>query len=142
MRKLFFTAFALISSFVSVAQVDSTSITENKAGTVYTIVEEMPEFPGGKAELFRYLVSNIVYPKKAKAEGAEGVVYVGFLVDKDGSIQNAKVLRGVHHQLDSVAVAVVESMPKWKPGVQRGKAVKVRYNLPIKYSLNKEGEEN
>jgi|GEM_PF-48943 len=102
---------------------------------VFTIVENMPEFPGGQKKLFEYLGKNIKFPPAAKANGISGKVYVNFTVGKDGKISDVKVLRGVHDLLDKEAVRVVKSFPKWKPGKQRGKAVKVSYNLPINFLL-------
>ncbi len=102
---------------------------------VFTIVENMPEFPGGQAKLFEYLGKNIKFPPAAKANGISGKVYVNFEVGKDGKITNVKILRGVHDLLDEEAKRVVKAMPAWKPGKQRGKAVKVSYNLPINFQL-------
>jgi protein TonB len=102
---------------------------------VFTIVENMPEFPGGQAKLFEYLGKSIKYPPAAKANGISGKVYVNFEVGKDGKITNVKILRGVHDLLDEEAMRVVKAMPAWKPGKQRGKAVKVSYNLPINFQL-------
>jgi periplasmic protein TonB len=102
---------------------------------IFTIVEEMPSFPGGEAELFKYLGKNIKYPQMATDAGISGVVYVTFVVDKDGKIRDVKVLRGIGGGCDEEAVRVVKSMPAWKPGKQRGKAVTVQYNLPIRFTL-------
>lgn len=102
---------------------------------VFTIVEEMPAFPGGEAKLFEYLGKNIKYPQIAKEAGISGVVYVNFVVGAQGNITDVKVLRGIGGGCDEEAVRVVKNMPKWKPGKQRGKPVKVSYNLPIRFSL-------
>ncbi len=102
---------------------------------VFTVVENMPEFPGGAAKMMKYLNDNMKYPPAAKANGIKGKVYVNFTIAKDGSITNVKLLRGVHELLDKEALRVVKSFPKWKPGKQRGKAVKVSFNLPINFSL-------
>lgn len=102
---------------------------------IFTIVEEMPTFPGGEAELFKYLAKNIKYPQMASDAGISGVVYVTFVVGKDGKITDVKVLRGIGGGCDEEAVRVVKSMPAWKPGKQRGKAVTVQYNLPIRFTL-------
>lgn len=102
---------------------------------IFTIVEEMPSFPGGEAELFKYLGKNTKYPQMATDAGISGVVYVTFVVDKDGKIRDAKVLRGIGGGCDEEAIRVVKSMPSWKPGKQRGKAVTVQYNLPIRFTL-------
>lgn len=102
---------------------------------VFTIVEEMPSFPGGEAKLFEYLGKNIKYPQIAKEAGISGVVYVNFVVGPQGNISDVKVLRGIGGGCDEEAVRVVKNMPNWKPGKQRGKPVKVSYNLPIRFSL-------
>lgn len=102
---------------------------------IFTVVEEMPSFPGGKKALYAYLGDNIKYPDVAKKEGIQGTVYVTYVVEKDGAISHAKVLRGVHESLDKEAVRVIKTMPKWEPGKQRGESVRVQYTLPIKYTL-------
>jgi len=95
----------------------------------------MPEFPGGNEALLKFITSNIRYPESAKKSKIEGRVYVGFDIDTDGSVINIKVLRGVNSELDAEAIRVIKSMPKWTPGKQRGKAVRVNYTLPIMFSL-------
>ena len=102
---------------------------------IFTIVEKMPEFPGGTEKLFKYLGQNIEYPPMAKDAGIKGKVYVTFVVDKDGSITDVKVLRGIGGGCDEEAIRVVKGMPKWNPGKQRGKSVRVQYNLPINFIL-------
>jgi periplasmic protein TonB len=102
---------------------------------IFTIVEEMPSFPGGEAELFKYLGKTIKYPQMATDAGISGVVYVTFVVGKDGKISDVKVLRGIGGGCDEEAIRVVKGMPAWKPGKQRGKPVTVQYNLPIRFTL-------
>ena len=102
---------------------------------VYQIVEQMPEFPGGEAELFHYISKNIHYPQKAREKGIQGRVFIGFIVEKDGSISNVRNLRGVDSELDAEAIRVVESMPRWKPGMHRGEPVRVSYQIPIVFKL-------
>lgn len=103
---------------------------------IFTIVESMPEFPGGGQEaLFKYLQKEMKYPQIAKENGIQGTVFVNFVVGKDGKIRDVKILRGVNKMLDEEAVRVVKAMPAWKPGKQRGKNVSVSYNLPIKFTL-------
>ena len=101
-----------------------------------TVAEQMPTFPGGDEERAKYLQSNIKYPEEARKAGKQGVVYVSFIVEIDGSVSNAKVLRGFDAACDEVAVTVVKNMPKWNPGVQRGKPVRVQFNMPIKFALS------
>ena len=102
---------------------------------VYQIVEQMPEFPGGEAELFHYISKNIHYPQKAREKGIQGRVFIGFIVEKDGSISNVRNLRGVDSELDAEAIRVVESMPRWKPGMHRGEPVRASYQIPIWFKL-------
>ena len=102
---------------------------------IFTVVESMPEFPGGMGELMKYLAVNIKYPPLAKESGIQGRVFINFVVEPTGAISNVKVLRGIGGGCDEEAVRVVESMPKWKAGMQRGKAVRVSYNLPVKFTL-------
>jgi len=98
--------------------------------------EELPEFIGGYQAFKEFIQLNTIYPEPAKDIELEGTVYVGFVVEKDGSITDVKVLRGVHSLLDKEAVRVVKLMPKWKPGRQNGYPVRVRYNVPISFALN------
>jgi len=102
---------------------------------IFTIVETMPEFPGGVAKMMEYLGKNTKFPPAAKANGISGRVFVNFTVGKDGKIRDVKILRGVHELLDKEAKRVVLAMPKWKAGKQRGKTVNVSYNLPINFIL-------
>jgi protein TonB len=102
---------------------------------IFQVVEDPPEFPGGEEELFKYLGKSIQYPPMAKDAGVSGVVYVTFVVNEDGSISDVEVLRGIGAGCDKEAIRVVKNMPKWKPGKQRGKSVKVQFNLPIRFTL-------
>jgi periplasmic protein TonB len=102
---------------------------------VFIIVEEMPEFPGGEGALRAFIAKSIEYPVIAQENGIQGKVYVTFVVDKDGGISDAKVVRGVDPSLDKEALRVVNSLPKWKPGKQRGKPVRVSYTVPISFVL-------
>ncbi len=104
-------------------------------GQVFMVVEKIPEFPGGLKALMHYLSGNIHYPAEAKKAGIQGRVFVNFVVEKDGSIGHVKVLRGIGHGCDKEAVRAVESMPHWQPGLQKGKPVRVSYNLPVKFTL-------
>ena len=102
---------------------------------VYSIVEEMPEYPGGMDKLVEYLSQNIKYPQQAIEKGIEGKVFVSFIVEKDGSVSNVQVQRSLGGGCDEEAVRVVKAMPKWKPGKQRGKTVRVSYTLPVNFKL-------
>ncbi len=102
---------------------------------VFMVVENMPEFKGGQNALSKYIVENLKYPEAAKNNKIQGRVFVSFIVEKDGSVSNVKVLRGIGSGCDDEAIRVVKGMPKWTPGEQRGKKVRVQYNLPINFSL-------
>jgi protein TonB len=99
------------------------------------LLQDEPEFPGGDQGLFDYIGNNVVYPEISKRIGSQGKVYIGFVVEKDGSVSNVQVLRGIDEDCDAEAVRVVREMPKWKPGRQLGKAVRVSYQLPIVFTL-------
>lgn len=102
---------------------------------IHVTAEFMPEFPGGTAALMKYLGTNIKYPTISQEMGSKGRVIVQFVVDKDGTITNPEVVRGVDAYLDKEAIRVISSMPKWKPGVQNGKKVRVKYTVPVVFRL-------
>ena len=102
---------------------------------IFKIVEEMPSFPGGEGKLMEYVSKNIKYPQIARETGIQGRVFVNFVVEPDGSVSNVTVLRGIGGGCDEEAMRVVKNMPKWKPGKQRGKAVRVQYMLPVNFRL-------
>lgn len=109
---------------------------EKDSDTIYKVVEIMPEFPGGKENLMKYLAENINYPEKAKEDGVKGRVFISFVVEKDGAVGGVKLLRGIGSGCDIEAMRVIKSMPNWKPGLSEGKPVRVQYNLPIKFQLD------
>ena len=102
---------------------------------IFQVVEEMPQFPGGMQEALNFLGTHVRYPVAAQEAKIEGRVIVGFVVGKDGSVSDIKVVRGINPELDAEAVRVVSMMPKWIPGKQRGKAVAVKYTMPIMFRL-------
>ena len=103
---------------------------------IYIVVEEEPEFPGGIQALADYLRDNIKYPEACRKDSIQGRVIIRFVVEKDGSISGAKVLKGVHELLDAETMRVISAMPKWKPGKQRGKEMRVQYAIPVNFSLD------
>ena len=107
-----------------------------KNNMVFDVVEVMPQYPGGQIAMMKYIMENMKYPKQAMKEGIQGRVAVRFIVEKDGSISDVKPILSVHPLLNKEAVRVVKSMPKWSPGKQNGKPVRVRFNLPIMFKLN------
>ena len=107
-----------------------------KNDMVFDVVEVMPQFPGGQIAMLKYIMENMKYPEQAMKEGIQGRVAVRFIVEKDGSISDVKPILSVHPLLNKEAVRVVRSMPKWTPGKQNGKPVRVRFNLPVMFKLN------
>lgn len=108
---------------------------EPEEQTIFQVVETMPEFPGGQSALMQFLGKNIKYPTIAQENGTQGRVIVQFVVNRDGSIVDPVVARGVDPYLDKEALRVVSTMPKWTPGKQRGKTVRVKYTLPVTFRL-------
>jgi protein TonB len=108
---------------------------EEESAEVFFIVEDMPEFPGGDLALRKYIANAVKYPVIAQENGIQGKVYVTFVVGKDGTVNSAGIARGVDASLDKEALRVVNSLPKWKPGKQRGKPVNVSYTVPINFVL-------
>jgi len=116
-------------------KIKQTSSIDKKTSKVYTVVEEMPEFPGGINALREFITRIIKYPLEAQKANAQGTVIVNFVVNSNGKGERAKVVRGVHPALDAEAIRVVNSLPDWKPGKQRGTAVDVVYTMPIEFNL-------
>jgi protein TonB len=105
------------------------------AGKVFTIVEQMPEFPGGEAKMLEFIQKNVKYPAIAKDNGISGTVFLNFVINKDGQVTDIKILRGIGGGCDEEATRVVKAMPGWKVGKQNGRPVNVSFNLPIKFTL-------
>lgn len=103
--------------------------------SVYVVVDQMPEFPGGIDSLTSYLTQKIQYPREALVDRVEGTVYVSFVVNTNGSTGKIKVIRGIHKALDRVAIDAVRSMPHWKAGKIKDKPVRTQINLPIRFML-------
>jgi len=119
-------------------EVKKTTPAEKESKEVFTMVEDMPAYVGGQEAMMSFLAGNIKYPEAAMKKDIQGKVYVTFVVEADGSVTNVKVLRGIGSGCDEEAVRVVKMMPKWNPGKQAGKAVRVQYNLPIRFALDKD----
>ena len=117
---------------VKKAQTHKDTTTDDK---VYDVCEQMPTYEGGDAALLKYLTDSVKYPELAKKHGVQGRVVIGFIVEKDGSLTDVKVLRAVDRALDAEALRVVKGMPKWIPGCQDEQLVRVRYNVPVSFRL-------
>lgn len=136
MTKIFLAALAACVMTVSAhAQVNNR---QDKAsqGKIYDQVEQMPTFPGGTQEFFKYFGHEMKYPKDAFEKKISGKVVVDFVVEKDGSISNVKINKSIYPSLDAEAKRVVEAMPKWNPGKQDGKLVRVKFTMPVSFSLD------
>jgi len=119
------------------APVVATQVVEEEVAEaeIFTVVEEAPSYPGGDEARIRFLQENIKYPQMARESGIQGTVYVTFVVEKNGSVTDVKVLRGIGGGCDEEAIRVIQAMPPWNPGKQRGKPVRVQFNMPIKFTL-------
>lgn len=117
------------------APVAAPKVVEEDDQVIFQVVETMPTFPGGDQALFKFLSDNIRYPVIAQENGIQGRVICQFVVNRDGSIVDVEVVRSVDASLDREAIRVIRSMPNWKPGMQRGKAVRVKYTLPVNFRL-------
>ena len=123
-----------VEEYVAPVKLDAEEESEEER-QIFMVVESMPEFPGGEAALYKFLAENIKYPQMAKESGIQGRVFVTFVVERDGRVTDVRVLRGIGGGCDEEAIRVVSDMPKWAPGKQRGKPVRVQYNLPVKFTL-------
>lgn len=121
--------------------VEKSDVRSKDATPIFTVVEEQPEYPGGNAEMFKFLAQKIKYPTAASKANVQGKVFVSFVVTADGNIEDVQILKGIGFGCDAEAARVVSKFPKWTPGKQNGKAVNVKYTLPINFQLAKEGED-
>ncbi len=139
MKKLFI--FAIFNALIAVAAAQEPAVRNDNKGSVnlndevFTVVETDPVFPGGQEGLAKYIQENIQYPIEAKEKSITGNVLVTFIVEKNGSVSNVKVLRDIGGGCGDEVVRIVKAMPRWKPGKQRGKPVRVQFNLPVNFSL-------
>ena len=117
-------------------------VATSKEDTVYQIVDEMPRFPGGEKALMEHVAKNVVYPEEAKEKEIQSRVFIGFVIEKDGSVSNVKALRGIGGGCDEEAVRVIKALPKWAPGKKDGKPVRVSYQIPINFKLNNDEPES
>ena len=121
-----------VKGYGTAVEVEEEEVEEEQ---IFQVVEEMPEVPGGQAECMKWLGKNMKYPQISQENGVQGRVIVQFVVNQDGSIVDAQVVRGVDPYLDKEALRVIGNMPKWKPGKQRGKAVRVKFTLPVMFRV-------
>ena len=117
---------------------DATAPADTTKNVVYDVTETMPQFPGGQGVMMKYLAANIKYPASAVKAKKQGRVIVTFVIQKDGSVTNARIAKSVDPELDAEALRIVKAMPNWTPGTQDGKPVNVRYTIPVVFSLQKD----
>ena len=108
---------------------------------IFGMVEEMPSFPGGEVKLVEYIAKNLNYPQEAIEKGIEGRVFVGFIIDVDGSVTDVKLLRGIGGGCDEEAIRVIKSLPKWRPAKQNGVFSRVSYQIPVNFKLDDKTKE-
>ena len=125
----------LFANYLQAQNYQSQAVITRGGSEVFLVVEQMPEFPGGVAEMFKFLRENIEYPIEAQLQGIQGRVVCQFIVNSDGSISDIKVVRGVHPSLDAEAIRAIESMPKWIPGKKDGEAVNVQFTVPVAFAM-------
>ena len=119
---------------------DVKQVTEEDPNKIFTAVEQEPSYPGGLDKFYAYLGRNIHYPAVAKENNVQGKVFLTFVVERDGSLTDIKVLRGIGSGCDEEAVRVLKAAPKWKPGIQNGRPVRVQYNVPITFTLTSDDQ--
>ena len=117
---------------------DATAPADTTKNVVYDVTETMPQFPGGQGVMMKYLAANIKYPASAVKAKKQGRVIIAFVIQKDGSVTNARIVKSVDPELDAEALRIVKAMPNWTPGTQDGKPVNVNYTIPVVFSLYKD----
>jgi protein TonB len=125
------------TTFVDISAMDVVYVEpEPEEEEIFMVVEDQPEFPGGTAALLEYLRKNIKYPAICRENNIQGRVLIQFIVNRDGTVVDPEVVRSVDPNLDREALRVISTMPKWKPGLQRGKPVRVKFTVPVNFKLN------
>ena len=135
---LWWRLLTVMSVLAILLMVNTNAMAQNKEVATDKVLEKaevMPEFPGGEQAMMKFVAENVQYPEEAKEKEISGRVLVGFIVEKDGSIADVKVVKGIGGGCDEEAVRVVKAMPKWKPGMDKGKPVRVHYMLPLIFKL-------
>ena len=131
MNKLFIIALLTLTGMSNAMAQQEVALEEK----VYEVVEEMPSFPGGQGAMFEFIANNIQYPIVAEENGVQGRVLVSFVIKKDGSLSNVRVVKSVDSALDKEAVRLIKSMPKWSPGKEKGQFVNVKFTVPVTFRL-------
>ena len=135
MKRLIFMSLMATCCLTTVLAQQTVVSQKDQKEEPFDVVEDMPAFPGGMEAMIQFISNNIQYPADAQKQKVDGRVLVNFVVEKDGSITEVKVIKPTFPSLDAEAVRVVKAMPKWKPGYQKGQAVRVQFTMPINFSL-------
>lgn len=141
MKKLLLVAFSILSFTYAFGQTEANGDlpTDQSSDSVFVTVEQIPEFPGGLPGLADFLGANLRYPREARRANVTGRVFAAFVVGSDGMIRDVQISKGIGYGCDEEVVRVVKLMPRWKPGIQDGRAVPVRFSLPINFTLTGRG---
>ncbi|MBT3303315.1 MAG: energy transducer TonB [Bacteroidetes bacterium] len=133
-----FVCFSLMSSAQTLDsnKIKGNTIPAEQEESIFIYTEEIPQFPGGEQAQMRFMSENIRYPEFERDSGIQGLVVASFIIEKDGRITDIKILKGVTPDIDKEVIRVLKKMPRWSPGKQKGKAVRVRINLPVRFTLN------
>ena len=129
---------AMMSAGLTLSVQAQKTVVSNEASAkekVYDVVEQMPEYPGGMSELMKFIGETMKYPEDAEKQQKEGLVLVRFVVEKDGSVNDVEVVKDAWPSLDAEAIRVVKLLPKWTPGKQNGKVVRVKYTIPFRFAI-------
>ena len=132
--------YLLLFTFGFLLSVPNYGLSQEK-DSLFMVVDEQPRYPGGEEARMKYIQENLNYPKKARESGIQGIVYISFIVEADGRITNVEVRRGIGGGCDKAAMRVVKNMPRWEPGIQKGKAVRTTFHMPIRFKLTEETNE-
>jgi periplasmic protein TonB len=139
-KYLFFLFLLGATNLLAQSSLSPDTLSNVDNGEIFTVVDVMPEYPGGNEAMVRFIGSNTQYPTSARRSGEEGTVFVGFIITKQGDIRDVKTVKGVSPAVNEEAERVIRSMPRWIPGMQAGKNVSVRFVLPIKFNLKSSGK--
>ena len=140
MKKILFTFIAFICLLSAKAQKTDTVKNNDDANKIFVSVEKPPQFPGGMGEFYRFVAKTARYPASAREQNQQGKVILSMIVEKDGSLSNIKVVRGVSVDIDKEALRVMNLSPKWEPGMENGRAVRAAYSVPISFTLDSDSQ--
>lgn len=135
LKTIFLVSISLFCLASTQASQTAVFVVPDNDTTIYTVVDEMPQFPGGDSAMVAYITNNVHYPQTEKEKGIQGKVFVGFVVEKDGGISNVEIKRGISTECDTEAIRAVKGMPNWEPGKQSGALVRTAIILPISFKI-------